>query len=73
MTPAALTPREYQVAQLVAVGLRNREIAADLGVTQQTVKNHIEAIYDKIGFRNRVLLTRWLLAAREGEEMVGIL
>lgn len=68
-----LTDREWQVAQLVALGDSNARIAAQLGISDQTVKNHLTTIYTKIGFRGRVLLTRWLLAARKGEELVGVL
>lgn len=51
---APLTPREYVVACLVAEGQRNREIAAQLGVSVWTVKTHVKAILVKSGARNRV-------------------
>ena len=51
-----LTARERQVARAVARGHSNREIARGLGVKEQTVKNHLSAIYAKLGVRNRLAL-----------------
>lgn len=49
----ALTDRENEIVQLVSEGLKNREIAARLFITEKTVKNHIRHIFDKIGARQR--------------------
>lgn len=43
-----LSRREIQVMQCVRRGLRNKEIAAELGCAVKTVKNHLSAIYDKL-------------------------
>ncbi len=51
-----LTSREAQVAALVAEGYSNRDIGTRLGITEQTVKNHLTATYDKTGVRSRVQL-----------------
>jgi HD-GYP domain-containing protein (c-di-GMP phosphodiesterase class II) len=51
--PAGLTPREIEVLRLLARGLSNKQIAAQLVVTPKTVGNHAEHIYAKIGARNR--------------------
>lgn len=51
-----LTPRELRVAERVARGFSNRGIAGDLGLSEQTVKNHLSNIYRKMGLQNRAQL-----------------
>lgn len=53
-----LTPREIQIAKLVAEGLTNKTIARLFHISLQTVKNHVTTIYIKTGTRNRVQLAR---------------
>ena len=48
-----LSPRELDVLARVASGGRNREIAEALGISEQTVKNHLSSIYHKLGVPNR--------------------
>src|SRR5574342_17225 len=55
-----LTQREREVAILVADGLRSREVADRLAIAPQTVKSHLKTIFDKLGVRNRVELSRRL-------------
>ena len=52
----SLTPRERELIDLVRQGLRNRDIAAQLGVTEGTVKVYLHAIFDKLGVDNRTEL-----------------
>jgi DNA-binding CsgD family transcriptional regulator len=60
---ASLTPVESQVAQLVAAGMTNPQIAAAIFVSRGTVKMHLSSIYRKLDVRGRVELaaaiTRW--------------
>jgi DNA-binding NarL/FixJ family response regulator len=58
-----LTPREEEVASLVAEGLSNRDISNALRISESTVKNYIFHIFDKLGVSNRVELTRYLTQA----------
>jgi two-component system, NarL family, response regulator DegU len=51
-----LSERERQIAQLVANGLRNRDIAAELKISENTVKRHLQSIFDKTGARDRLEL-----------------
>jgi DNA-binding NarL/FixJ family response regulator len=54
---ARLSPRERQVLKLLALGKRNREVAAALVLSERTVQRHIANIYKKIGARNRAEAT----------------
>jgi two-component system nitrate/nitrite response regulator NarP len=51
-----LTRRERELIELVRQGLRNRDIAAELGVTEGTVKVYLHAIFDKLHVDNRTEL-----------------
>ena len=51
-----LTPREQQIALAIADGRTNRDIASRLGITEQTVKNHLTSIFEKVGVDNRLQL-----------------
>jgi two-component system nitrate/nitrite response regulator NarL len=52
----ALTPRERTIAEQVAAGRSNKVIAIDAGISERTVKAHLNAIFRKTGLRNRVQL-----------------
>jgi HD-GYP domain-containing protein (c-di-GMP phosphodiesterase class II) len=51
--PSGLTPREEEVLALAAVGRSSRDIAAELVISEKTVRNHLEHIYAKAGVSNR--------------------
>ena len=52
----ALAPREKQLIRFVRQGLRNREIAEKLGVTEGTVKVYLHSVFEKLGVKNRTEL-----------------
>ena len=54
-----LSNRQRCVIELVASGLKNREIANQLGIAEQVVRNYLGIIYDKVGVSNRVELALW--------------
>jgi len=60
----ALSQRERQIVAAVARGLSNRDIASATGIAQQTVKNHLSLIFQKLNVRSRVQLA--VLALRSG-------
>lgn len=51
--------REHRVIQLVADGLKNKEVAEILGISEHVVKNYLLVVYDKLGLWNRVELALW--------------
>lgn len=55
-TWAALSPREREVADQVAAGKTNREVAAALYLSEKTIESHLARIYDKLGLRSRTAL-----------------
>lgn len=57
---AGLTPREREVAQHAAGGLRNWEIAERIGCRERTVRAHLQATYLKLGMKTRVELAKFL-------------
>src|ERR1700751_2888602 len=60
--------RQLRVIELVAQGLKNKEIAKELRISEHVVRNHLGKIYDKIGVSNRVELALWYWARmQEGE------
>lgn len=56
-----LTARERQILALLAAGLRNREIANELSISEATVENHLHHVYGKIGVRSRTEAVSWVL------------
>ena len=58
--PVALTPREQEVATLVARGFTNRQIAANLSISEHTAATHVRRILKKLGLRSRAELAAWV-------------
>jgi DNA-binding NarL/FixJ family response regulator len=50
---ASLTPREMEILELICLGASNKEISSRLGISYQTVKNHVTAILHKLGVKDR--------------------
>lgn len=61
---SALTPRQQEIAQLVAEGLSNPEIALRLALRPRTVTSHLEAVFAKLEIRSRTELTRLIVGGR---------
>jgi NarL family two-component system response regulator LiaR len=55
----ALTPREMEVLQLLARGAANKEIAADLSITERTARTHVSNILGKLGLASRTQAALW--------------
>ena len=60
-----LSPREVEVAQLVARGLTNKQIGETLYVSERTAENHVQHILVKLGFSNRSQIAAWARDSRE--------
>jgi DNA-binding NarL/FixJ family response regulator len=64
MATSTLSPREREIVGAVARGLTNRAIATEAGIAQQTVKNHLSTIFQKMQVKSRVQLA--ILAIHSG-------
>ena len=51
-----LTPKELRIVALIVQGYKNKEIAQQLGTTEQVIKNYLRNVYDKIGVSDRLEL-----------------
>jgi predicted ATPase/DNA-binding CsgD family transcriptional regulator len=61
-TDSALTPREREVAVLLARGLSNPQIAAELVISSRTAQRHVENILGKLGFGSRAQVAAWAVS-----------
>lgn len=59
-----LTAREKAIVSLLVQGWRNREIATHLTIKEQTVKNHLRSVYDKVGVSDRLELVLYAIHQR---------
>jgi DNA-binding NarL/FixJ family response regulator len=64
-----LTPREQRIVRALLDGGTNRDVAHRLGLQEQTVKNQLSRIYQKVGVRNRTELA--VYATRRGVDLDG--
>ncbi|MFD9704372.1 ATP-binding protein [Lentzea sp. NPDC059081] len=62
--PTPLTRREQQVADLIAGGMSNKEIAARLVIARRTAEGHVERILQKLGFSSRAQIATWVTERR---------
>ncbi|HVZ23326.1 MAG TPA: helix-turn-helix transcriptional regulator [Vicinamibacterales bacterium] len=58
-----LAPREQQIVEAILAAASNKEIAAKLGITEQSVKNRLTALYRKVGVGGRLELAVKLMNA----------
>jgi two-component system CheB/CheR fusion protein len=65
---ASLTPRQRQVMDMILAGLPNKNIAADLSISQRTVEHHRAAIMEKTGSKSLPALARLALFATEARD-----
>ena len=75
---APITYRETQILNYVADGTTNKQIAYTLGISEQTIKNHMSTIFCKLHANDRAhavalaMCNGWLLAERKHESMVPV-
>ncbi|HJU98789.1 MAG TPA: LuxR C-terminal-related transcriptional regulator [Jiangellaceae bacterium] len=62
-----LTPRQREVAQLVAQGLTDREVAGRLSISIRTAESHVEQILARLGFRSRAQIAAWVAATGDAK------
>lgn len=62
--PVRLSPRELEVAGLIAEGLTNPDIAKRLFIAPRTAETHVENVLRKLGFRSRAQVAAWITAQR---------
>ena len=58
--PSSLTPREHEIAALIATGRSNKAIAAELSISPTTAARHVANILAKLGFRSRTQIAAWV-------------
>ncbi len=66
--PGDLTPRELEVAALVAQAMSNDEIAQKLVLSKRTVEKHVSNIRARLGFTQRAQIVRWWIGSRLAQE-----
>ena len=59
-----LTPKELKIVALIVQGYKNKDIASQLGTTEQVIKNYLRNVYDKIGVSDRLELALFTIHHR---------
>ena len=59
-----LTPKELRIVALIVQGYKNKDIAGELGTTEQVIKNYLRNVYDKIGVSDRLELALFTIHHR---------
>jgi DNA-binding NarL/FixJ family response regulator len=65
---APLIPWEMQVARLLAGGRTNKEIAAQLVISQRTAEGHVERILTKLSFTSRAEVAAWVTSSQPDDD-----
>ena len=72
---SALSPREYEIAQMIRRGLPNKTIAANLGISSWTVSTHLRRMFVKLGVNSRAALVARIVeeefAPKAGDALQG--
>ena len=66
-----LTDREREIVQLITQAYRNKEVAQKLSISEQTVKNHLHNIFDKLGLSDRLELALYAIHHRLSDKPCG--
>ena len=69
--PGAATPRQREIAALIAAGLSNKAIAAELVISPATVARHVANLMLKLGFRSRAQIAAWITDREADRELPG--
>lgn len=68
-----LTPRQREIAELVALGMSNAEIAEQLYVSVRTVTSHLDHVYTRLGIKSRAALASYVTRLRSSSDATGAL
>jgi DNA-binding NarL/FixJ family response regulator len=69
---SSLSPKHFKIVSLIARGMKNADVAREIGTTENMVKNYLHIIYDEVGLWNRVeLAMRFVHEAERGLYSVG--
>jgi non-specific serine/threonine protein kinase len=60
---SVLTPRQREIADLVAAGLTNKQIASTLAISRLTVETHVRNILERLGALSRAQIAAWAVTA----------